>query len=79
MGLWLQWAKNLGVGLGGLFFFLQGVEIMRAAYRLNNPHEFIMYFFSASLMILISSIGILYPLVRIYILLKPRIIKKHDR
>jgi len=30
-------------------------------------------------MILVSAIGILYPLVQIYIFLKPRIIKRYDR
>jgi hypothetical protein len=39
---------------------------------LKNPLEFIMYFFSASLMVLISLVGILYPTLRIHALFKTR-------
>lgn len=79
MGQWLQWGKNLGVGLGGLVLFLQGIEILRASYCLKNPLEFIMYFFSANILILIGSVGIIYPIVQIYILIKPWMSKRHDR
>ena len=37
-----------------LFFFLFGIDLLMAAYRLKDPFAFIMTFFSASLIILIS-------------------------
>jgi hypothetical protein len=70
MRTWLLWLKNFSVGAGGVLFFLLGVDVLRSAYALNNPHEFIVYFFSSSLMILISAVAVLYPIVRIYALLK---------
>jgi hypothetical protein len=39
---------------------------------LKNPLEFIMYFFSASLMILVSLAGILYPTFQVHSFFKTR-------
>jgi pilus assembly protein TadC len=47
-------------------FLLFGIYTLVCAYRLTNPLEFIMAFFSSSLMILISLIGLIYPTVRAY-------------
>ena len=66
-----QWLKSLAVGLAGVFFLLRGIDALRCAYGLKNPHEFIVYFFSASLMILISTVAIIYPLARIRLLFPP--------
>jgi hypothetical protein len=43
-----------------------------ASYQLNNPLNFIMAFFSASLIILVSIVGILYPVAQVYSLFKPK-------
>ena len=40
--------------LASIFFLIFGIDLMRAAYTLENPYNFIMTFFSASLVILIS-------------------------
>ena len=37
------------------FFLIFGIQLLNAAYHLNNPFYFIMTFFSASLIILISA------------------------
>jgi hypothetical protein len=67
---WLEWVKNVAVGCVGLFFLVQGLTLLRASYALRSPHEFIVIFFSSSLMILISAVAILYPLVRLALILK---------
>ena len=49
------WVRHLvGVGLSGVFLAF-GVEVLIAAYGLGNPFLFVMTFFSASFMILISA------------------------
>ncbi len=64
------WIKNIFLGCGGLFFFFQGIGMLRTAYSLRSPHEFIMSFFASSLIILISAVAILYLLVRLALVLK---------
>jgi len=63
-GFW--WVKMILLGLFSFFFLVLGTETMVGAFHLKNPLEFIMYFFSASFMILISIVGILYPIFQIY-------------
>lgn len=66
---WLSffwWGKHLFIGFISLFFLLFGIERLADAYRLKNPMEFIMFFFSSNLIILISTVGFLFPLIRIY-------------
>lgn len=38
-----------------LFFMAFGIDLMISAYRLSNPFSFVMVFFAASLIILISA------------------------
>ena len=52
------------------FFLVFGIETLIGAFHLKNPLEFIMYFFSASLMILVSIVGILYPAFQVHAYLK---------
>jgi hypothetical protein len=70
MGSCLWWGKNGFIGILSLLFFIFGVETLMGAYSLNNPMEFIMYFFSSSLIILISLVGLIYPICRIHAFLK---------
>lgn len=72
MGSALWWIKNVGIALFSLFFLLFGVETLIGAFHLGNPFEFIMYFFSASLMVMVSLVGLLYPLLQIQTLYKSR-------
>ena len=48
------WVKFLFFAAVALFFLEFGIEEMIRAYQLNNPHEFLASFFSASFIILIS-------------------------
>ena len=51
MGWWVKFVFFAAVAL---FFLEFGIEEMIRAYQLNNPHEFLASFFSASFIILIS-------------------------
>lgn len=53
------WIRNAGLTLGGVFFLLFGIQLLVAAYHLNNPSYFILTFFSSNLIILISAVLIL--------------------
>ena len=68
MSLW--WAKIIVIGLCSLLFLVFGIETLVGAFYLKNPLEFIMVFFAACLMILVSLVGILYPVFQIHTYLK---------
>ena len=52
-GLWWWLGQLLFTGVA-CFFVCFGISLLVAAYGLNNPYAFIMTFFGASLMTLIS-------------------------
>ena len=56
----LIWIKNVVVLLVSLFFLIIGINLLLGSYNLKNPLEFVMYFFSASLLILVCIVGIIY-------------------
>ena len=56
----LIWIKNIAILLVSLFFLISGINTLLGAFKLNNPLEFLMYFFSASLLILVCIVGIIY-------------------
>ena len=56
----LKWIKNILILALSLFFLIIGVNTLIGSYRVNNPMEFLMYFFSASLLILVCIVGIIY-------------------
>ncbi len=62
----LIWIKNAVVLLFSVFFLIFGVNILWNSFSVNNPHEFIMLFFSASLMILVCIVGIIYFIFRFF-------------
>ena len=66
MGSYFWWGKMILVGLFSLFFLAFGIETLIGAFHLKNPLEFIMYFFSASFMILVSIVGIIYPAFQLH-------------
>lgn len=65
MGSALWWGKMILIVLLSLFFLALGIENLIGAFHLKNPLEFIMYFFSATFMILVSIVGILYPVFQV--------------
>lgn len=53
----------------GIFFLIFGIDLLRASYALNNPFSFIMSFFAASFVILISGtliVAFIFKMVRVY-------------
>jgi len=66
MDAFFWWISKIVIGIVSLFFFIRGIEILIGSYSLNNPAEFIMYFFSSSMLILVSAVGIIYSATRIF-------------
>ena len=63
------WIFQILMMLASLFFLVFGVDLMRATYALDNPDNFIMTFFSASFIILISltlAISFLIKMIRVF-------------
>lgn len=52
--------KNVAVLALSLFFLIIGLNTFLGSFSLNNPIEFVMYFFSSSLLILVCIVGIIY-------------------
>ncbi len=65
---WWWWIRQwLLTGIAGFFVFF-GISLLMASYRLGDPFSFIMTFFAASLIILISSVmvvGLVYRMGRV--------------
>ncbi|MDD5723589.1 MAG: hypothetical protein PHY29_07625 [Syntrophales bacterium] len=66
MNAFFWWALKLFIGIVSLFFLMWGVDVLVYAYTLNNPLEFLMYFFSSSMLILVSATGVIYCAFRIF-------------
>ena len=61
MGSSVWWCKNLILAFLSIFFLIFGIETLFGAFHLKNPLEFISLFFAASLIVLISLVGVIYP------------------
>lgn len=72
MGSCFWWGKNILIALFAFFFLAFGIETLIGSFLLKNPLEFIMYFFSSSLMVLVSLAGILYPAFQVHAFFKTR-------
>ncbi|MEN6374474.1 MAG: hypothetical protein ABFD75_06785 [Smithella sp.] len=62
----LTWIKYFAVFFVSLFFLIIGVNALIGSYSLKNPIEFVMYFFSSSLLILVCISGLIYFFIRIF-------------
>ena len=63
------WILQILMMLVSIFFLVFGVDLMGAAYTLKNPFNFIMTFFAASFIILISlalAISFLIKMIRVF-------------
>lgn len=61
----LLWGSHTLIGAFSVLFLLLGIDTLVSAYHLNNPHEFVMYFFASNLMILVSAVGIIHAGIRV--------------
>lgn len=71
---YLWWVTQVLCLLISLFFFVFGLDLIRGAYGLNDPFNFIMTFFAASFIILISlalALVSVIKMIRVYRSLKP--------
>ena len=66
----LWWGKMILILIFSLFFLMFGIENLVGAFQLKNPLEFIASFFSSSLMILVSLVGVIYPVLRVHSCIK---------
>lgn len=67
------WIVQVLCILISLFFFIFGIDLIRGAYGLGDPFSFIMTFFAASFIILISltlALVFLIKMIRVYRLVK---------
>lgn len=63
------WICQLFFLLVSVFFLIFGVDLLLAAYTLNDPFSFIMTFFAASFIMLISfalALSFLIKMVRVF-------------
>ena len=60
------WIKNSLILLLSLIFLTIGINTLWGSFSLKNPYEFLMYFFSASLLILVCLVGIIYFVFRFF-------------
>ena len=70
---YLWWTAQIVCILISLFFLVFGIDLIRGAYGLNDPFSFIMTFFAASFIILISLTLVLVftiKMIRVYRRLK---------
>jgi hypothetical protein len=71
---YLWWAAQVLCLLISIFFFIFGIDLIRGAYGLNDPFSFIMTFFAASFIILISltlALVFIIKMIRVYRCLRP--------
>ncbi len=75
IGWWLLQALLIGVAA---FFVCFGIALLVAAYGLGDPYSFIMTFFAASLMTLISLVMVLGFVLRIWRTIRSRPAEEND-
>ncbi len=66
---YLWWPWQIILVLFAVFFLYIGIQLLIHAYRLKDPFDFIMCFFSSNLIIMISvvlMIGFGYRMIRVY-------------
>lgn len=66
MNTLLWWAMKFFIGIISLFFLVRGIDVLISSYTLTNPLEFLMYFFSSSMLILVSAVGVIYCVFKIF-------------
>ncbi len=66
MTTYLIWLKNIAILIASVILLIYGIDIMTGAFKLQNPMEFVMTFFSASLLILICLTGLIYCYFRFF-------------
>ena len=58
------WTISTASAILSIFFLFLGIELCRASYKLDHPHQFILTFFASNLIILISAVFLAAVVVR---------------
>ena len=66
MGSIFWWIKIIAIAVISLFFITFSLTNLISSYQLHNPQEFVMAFFSHSLMHMISTVGLIYSTLQLY-------------
>ena len=70
MGSLGWWVRVVGIAVGSGFFLILAITNLISAYQMQHPLEFVMVFFSQSLMLMISIVGLIYSFLRLYLFVK---------
>ena len=63
----MWWIKHISICLLSGFVLIFGIQMLIEAYKLKNPFEFLIVFFSANLITLIGAalfFGLIYRMIR---------------
>jgi hypothetical protein len=71
MGSLTWWIKIIVIAVLAVLFLSLSVVNLISAYQLKNPMEFVMTFFSQSLMLMISLVGVIYSTLQLYYYFNP--------
>jgi len=71
MGSFTWWIKIIVIAVLAVLFLSLSVVNLISAYQLKNPMEFVMTFFSHSLMLMISLVGVIYSTLQLYYYFTP--------
>lgn len=63
----LTWVKYIAIFIVSVFFLAIGTSTLIGSFQLKNPVEFVMYFFSSSLLIMVCICGLIYLFFRIFV------------
>jgi hypothetical protein len=66
MGSFTWWIKIIVIAVLAILFLSLSIVNLISAYQLKNPAEFVLAFFSHSLMLLISVVGFIYSILQLY-------------
>jgi hypothetical protein len=70
MGSFTWWMKIIVIAVLAVFFLSLSIVNLISVYQLKNPAEFVMAFFSHSLMLMISVVGVIYSSLQLYYYLR---------
>jgi hypothetical protein len=70
MGSISWWIKIIVIAALAVLFLSLSIVNLISAYQLKNPAEFVLAFFSQSLMLMISLVGVIYSILQLYYYLR---------
>ncbi len=71
MGSITWWVKIIAITIFALFLLGLSIIKLLESYTMINPIEFVMSFFSSSFMLLLSIVGLIYPIMQLYYYFNP--------